>query len=375
MKICRLWLVCLSLVFLMGKAEAQIAEEWGERPDGGYYRIVDLDGRFITETAWDIGKGDLYIAEDNSRYIIDRFDGDTVYARYDGKEKMPDVTPKGGLAAFLEWAVSAVGGAKNKQNKNTVAIYHTHSAESYKPTSGTESKTPRGDIYEVGKALAEALEKEGYNVDYSQDVFLPHDGQAYVRSRRVAAEFAKARPQTILDVHRDAIPDPNSYRATVNGEQMSQIRLVVGKQNQNRDANLAYAKRIKAVADEEYPGLIKGIFHARGNYNQDIGPRTILLEFGTHTTTLEEAKKSAELMAKVLPIAAGMAPGTAEAAEKEIGSGAMRTFWWVLGIALVGIVGFALLNKEGLRGLLGAKVGGSLGSQGEAGEKQSTDEE
>jgi stage II sporulation protein P len=362
-----LWLILFSLVFLVSGAHAQIAEEWGERPDGGYYRLVDLEGKFITETAWDIGKGDLYIAEDNSRYIVDRFDGDTVYARYDGKEKMPDITPKRGLAAFLEWAMSAIGGAKSKENAKTVAIYHTHSAESYKPTSGTDSKTPRGDVYEVGKALAEALEEEGYEVEYSDDVFLPHDGEAYVRSRRVAVEFAKTRPQTILDVHRDAIPDPNSYRTTVNGEQMSQIRLVVGKQNQNRDANLAYAKRIKAVADEKYPGLIKGIFHARGNYNQDIGPRTILLEFGTHTTTLEEAKKSTELMAKILPIAAGMAPGTAEAASKEIGSGAMRTFWWVLGIALAGILGFVFLNKEGWRGLFSsrAKVGGTSGTKDE----------
>jgi stage II sporulation protein P len=165
----------------------------------------------------------------------------------------------------------------------------------------------------------------------------------------VAAQIARDRPQTIIDVHRDAIPDPNSYITEVNGQKMTKVRLVVGRQNQNRDANLAYAKRIKAVADKQYPGLIKGIFNAKGNYNQDIGPRTILLEFGTHTTTLEEAKRSAQLMAKVLPAAAGMTPGTAGPAGQQIGGAATKTFLWILGIAIVGGLAWVFLNKEGLR--------------------------
>ena len=100
------------------------------------------------------------------------------------------------------------------------------------------------------------------------------------------------------------------YLANVNGTEMSQIRLVVGRQNQNREANLEYAKRIKAIADERYPGLVKGIFHARGNYNQDLGPRMILLEFGTHVTSLEHALRSVEPMADVIAAAAGLAPGS-----------------------------------------------------------------
>ncbi len=90
---------------------------------------------------------------------------------------------------------------------------------------------------------------------------------------------------------------------------MSQIRLVVGRQNQNREANLEYAKRIKAIADEKYPGLVKGIFHAHGNYNQDLGPRMILIEFGTHVTSLEEALRSVRPTAEVVAAAAGLTPG------------------------------------------------------------------
>src|SRR5690606_37781463 len=142
-----------------------------------------------------------------------------------------------------------------------------------------------------------------------------------------ASEISRNAPATIIDVHRDAIPTVESYRTQVNGQQMTQVRLVVGRQNQNREANLEYAKRIKAIADEKYPGLIKGIFHARGNYNQDLGPKMILLEFGTHVTGLEEAKRSAELMADVIPAAAGLARG---AGDGNVGAAGRSTAIWLI---------------------------------------------
>lgn len=342
------------------------AEEWGERRDGGYYRLVDLDGRFITETARELSSGDLYISQTNDRYIVDRIRGDTVYARHDGKEKMPAIGGAGGgvTASLLQWAAQVTQGAG--ANRRLVGIYHTHSDESYVPTSGTESISPRGDVYEVGAVLADALGRLGYRAQQSWDTYLPHDGQAYVRSRRTVAEFSRERPQTIIDIHRDAIPDPSSYRTTVDGEQMTAIRLVVGRQNQNRDANLAYAKRIKAIADQKYPGLVKGIFHAQGNYNQDLGPRMVLCEFGTHTTSLPEAKKSAALLAEIIPAAAGMAPGTARAAGSQIGRAALTTLWWVLGLAAAGGVAWVFLNKEGVSRLWrDVRAGGALGVEEE----------
>ena len=69
------------------------------------------------------------------------------------------------------------------------------------------------------------------------------------------------------------------------------MRLVVGRQKANREANLDYSNLIMALADEEFPGLIKGIFNARGNYNQDMGPRMILLEF--HHSGLKAWRSSA----------------------------------------------------------------------------------
>ncbi|HHW10374.1 MAG TPA: stage II sporulation protein P [Firmicutes bacterium] len=327
-----------------------LGEEWGERRDGGYYRIVNLEGQFLTTTALDIDVDDVFIAEDNERWIIDRIDGDTAYARSDGKEKMPTIFNNSpGLAGMAwQWAAQLVSSARRQNGeKKVIGIFQTHNDESYLPTSGEESETPQGDIHEVGLALKESLEKQGYTVVYSDNIHLPHDGQAYLRSRRTAAELSKDRPTTIIDVHRDAVPNAASYRTTINGEQVAKVRIVVGRQNPNKAMNLNYAKRLKAAMDERFPGLSRGIFMAKGNYNQDLGPRMILLEFGTHTLSLDEAKKAAALVGEVLPAAAGMAPGTGASAQSQMGSAAMNTVAWLLGLSVVGGGIWYFLNKEG----------------------------
>ena len=76
---------------------------------------------------------------------------------------------------------------------------------------------------------------------------------------------------------------------------------MVGRQNQNSEANIAFAEKMKAYYDDVKPGLIKSIFMAKGNYNQDLAPNSVLLEIGTHTNTLEAAKNGAKEFAEVLP--------------------------------------------------------------------------
>ncbi len=66
------------------------------------------------------------------------------------------------------------GGADGGGRGGVVGIYHTHNAESYVPTSGTESKEDgQGDVLQVGKALAAALEKQGVEVHWTPSSHLP----------------------------------------------------------------------------------------------------------------------------------------------------------------------------------------------------------
>lgn len=311
-----------------------------ERDDLGYYTLQDEQGETITMTGRELEPGDRYIASDNRLFEVDRVEGDTAYVRFVEKIELPQIT-----AEFLGTQVGKAEGS------GVVGIYHTHNAESYVPSSGTESKDDgEGDVLRVGKALADALEAQGLTVYWSDNSHIPHDGQAYMRSRRTATELLQKDPATLIDVHRDATP-PEVYEAEIDGEPITKVRLVVGRQNQNREANLEYAKRIKAVGDKMYPGMIEGIFDARGNYNQDLGPKTILLEFGAHTNQLEHAERAAEFFAKVLPAAAGLTPATEKQAEEQIGSGAGRSLVWMLvGVGVVG--GAFLLISQGKIGSL-----------------------
>lgn len=341
-------IIILLIVLLVCLSGAVSASSWldldlFERDDGKYFTLQTESGDIITKTARILDIGDSYIAADNHRYEVSGFDGDIIQVTLKEIVTLPKISEM--LSAQVDQKDD--GGS----SWNTIGIYHTHNAESYVPTSGVDSKVPGGDIMEVGKTLANALERAGFKVTWSENSHLPHDGQAYSRSRRTVMELLKNQPATLIDVHRDATP-PEVYETEIEGQPTTKVRIVVGRQNQNREANLEYAKRLKAVGDEQFPGIIEGIFDARGNYNQDIGPRMILLEFGAHTNPLEMAEQAAEFFAKVIPAAAGLT-STGTAQQGDIASASSRTVVWILAIVALLAIGFVILNKEGI---------GSLGS-------------
>lgn len=324
--------VALCLLFILSFSLPLWA---GERLDGGYYTLQDEEGNVITMTGRELDPGDHYISSDNRLFEVVEIDGDTVRVRYLETIELPDLTEE-----MLGAQVAKAG-----ERSGSVGIYHTHNDESYVPTSGTESRDDgRGDVLKVGKTLADALEAQGITVYYSDNSHIPHDGQAYMRSRRTAVELLQKNPDTLIDVHRDATP-PEVYEAEVEGVPVTKVRIVVGRQNQNREANLEYAKRLKAVGDKLYPGFIEGIFDAKGNYNQDLGPKTILLEFGAHTNELDRAQKAAEFFSKVIPAAAGLTPETKEAADQQIGSASGRSLVWTLVVVGIVLLAFALINR------------------------------
>jgi len=324
-----------------------------ERNDGGYFTLVDESGKVLTYTARILDVGDSYISADNIRYEVIEVDGDLIKMERKEEITLPDITDIKTATPPSIWQ-RLFGAATSKQNSEdqdwkVIGIYHTHNDESYVPTSGTESETPGGDIMEVGKALASALEKLGYTVVWSDNSHLPHDGEAYVRSRRTALELIKHKPATLIDVHRDATP-PEVYETEIDGKPSTKVRIVVGRQNENREMTLEYAKRIKAVADSKYPGIIEGIFDARGNYNQDLGPRMILLEFGAHTNPLELAEQAAQFFAEIIPAAAGLSSQDASQREaRQTNPIAGSSIFWILAIVGIVIVGYLLINKQGLQ--------------------------
>lgn len=309
------WLPLLALL-LFGSC---FAEE--ERKDG-FFNIVDGTGKLLHQTVHALKAGDEFIDEKNQLWRLGEVVGDRVKAELVEQVKLP--------AAVFPSRFSLQGGGGKK---GVIGIYHSHSDESYVPTSGTASKH-WGDVYRVGEALKTALEKEGFTVHWSENNHNPHDGLAYKRSRTTVFELLKTQPQALIDIHRDAVP-LSAYETSIKGDPAAKVMIVVGKQNQNREANLEFAKAIKANADARHPGIVKGILFAQGNYNQDLGPRTILLEFGTYKNSLEAARRSAHEWAHIISAAvAGTGPSTRgqKRSQSIISS---RSLFWMLGIVVV----------------------------------------
>lgn len=256
------------------------------------YTLVDEQGNVLTHYCGECDSGDEYISRDNQHYRVKAVDtaSKTAVAEHLGAAEMPDVS-------WLEVADSQPVAALGEKK---IALYCTHSDESYIEGDGTESVEGNGGIYDIANEFGAALEKLGVTVESSDATHLPHDAGAYRRSRQTAVELLKSQPNAIFDIHRDGIPDPDEYATTVGNEEMSMVRLLVGKSNQNNEANLSFAKQIKAIADKTYPGLIKDIYMGKGTYNQDLAPRSVLLEFGTHTLPKELVLKAVDPMSEVV---------------------------------------------------------------------------
>lgn len=253
-----------------------------------YITVVDEQNNLLLQTGLQVHEGDIYIAEDNQTYQIFAISGMQAIARL--------------LAAPLTSASDPLAITASSVNSPPplIAIYHTHTDEAYIPTDGVPTKKGDGSIMEVGAVFADRLQQLGYQTLHDKTLHDPHDANAYHRSRRTVSSLLKKNPAALFDFHRDSAP-AKAYQFALNGKAATKLLLVVGQQNQNRKTTENFAKQIKTVADAKYKGLIRGIFIARGNYNQDLNPKAMLVEVGTQYNTRQAAEYSAALFADILP--------------------------------------------------------------------------
>ena len=320
---------------------------------GQYYTVQDEAGKVILETGMKVNIGDVFIDGDNNRYEVFEVIGLRAKARVVGREPVEafeDETPPANSRARLWETVKGWGRAVAAQTtgggKPLVAMYHTHSDESYIPTDGASNKEGRGGIYAVGASLAMGLKQAGADVIQDPAVFSPHDSGAYDRSRRTAVQLLKRRPTMLLDVHRDAAPR-SAYETNVANTLVTKVMIVVGRANPTESANLGVAKGLKAALDSKFPGLVKGIFMAVGKYNQDLYPRALLLEFGGENNPRSEAEAAAKFVGQTIPgfLKGHPTSGSVGGSTAGQNSGFLTALAWILGVTLVGAAGFLFINS------------------------------
>lgn len=150
-------------------------------------------------------------------------------------------------------------------NKSNVIIYHTHTCESYTPTeqfnyeaSGNyRSIDLNFSVARVGDELEAALGTYGIKVIHDKTYHdYPAYNGSYSRSLITAQNALNNNQGTdiIIDLHRDAIADPNyAPKVKIGEEYVSQLMFVIGVNHDNWNQNLKFAVKVMEKANELYP--------------------------------------------------------------------------------------------------------------------------
>ncbi|MBQ7453044.1 MAG: stage II sporulation protein P [Clostridia bacterium] len=280
--------------FVFDSAGAKTA--YAQSNERNYFVVFDVDNKnneiFVRGDS--VEDGDQYISGDNKLYEIVSVDGDNMvgYAKFIEDVQMP----------IYEVSKKTPGEVVFAASQKQVGLYHTHNDESYIPTDGYDSTYGPGGIHDVGAKLKSDLEGLGISCYYSTALHLPHNSGAYTRSHTTASSLLNAHKlDGLFDIHRDSTP-AKEYITTVDGKEMSKVRMVVGNGNPNSAENLEFAKSIKAYADKVYPNLIKDIYIGRGNYNQQLTPRSMLFEMGCENIKKDLPLESCGPLSKTIDV-------------------------------------------------------------------------
>jgi len=302
--------------------------------------IRDEKGTVISEISRHVYPGDEIITAEGRHYKVKQVTGNEAKAVFLGMDQQL-------IAYNEEFSQMKVPAAAVVRNTGVVGIYHSHTDESYVPSDGTESIPFHGGIIQVGNSCTKALSNEGTRVYHDTTPHDPHDNNAYYRSRRTAAQLMKKNPIALFDVHRDGIQDPEYYRKTIANEDVSQMRLVIGRENPRMKSNLDFARRLMAYANKMHYPIAKEIFMGKGNYNQDLLPTSLLIEAGTYTNTKAEAMRGISLLASAVPAVLGVSGTGSPTNPTARHPGTWSAVGWVLAVTVLAGGAFLLISAGG----------------------------
>ncbi len=201
-----------------------------------------------------------------------------------------------------------------------VLIFHTHATESFETYDSevfdtrNEWRTLDDDLNmcAVGEVMAESLRAQGVEVihDTTHHDYPSYNG-AYDNSAETLEHILAENPtiKVVIDLHRDAIlPDETTTVkpvTTIDGEKVAQVMIATGCESDiidlpNWPENLRFAVELQNQLESDYPTLTRPIFFNYRQYNLEVSPGSLLIEMGSVGNTIDEAKRSAELVANSL---------------------------------------------------------------------------
>lgn len=204
----------------------------------------------------------------------------------------------------------------NKSRK--VLIYHTHTSESYTPSSNYKYEMSGNyrtiddnyNMIRVGNELEKYLIEKGFEVIHDTKYYdYPKYNGAYQRSLVTVQNILKENSDIdfVLDLHRDAIGDGSSYGPSViiGEESVAQLMMVVGS-DANGDEhlywkdNLNTALSISNIGNKMYSGLFRPVVLRNSRFNQHLSDGALIIEVGATENILDEVLLSMKYLANVL---------------------------------------------------------------------------
>lgn len=198
-----------------------------------------------------------------------------------------------------------------------VLIYHTHSQEAFADSRPGEWQDT---VVGLGETLKNNLEtRYGISVLHLTDTFDVIDGvtdrsAAYTYAEQRVREVLEEYPsiKVVIDLHRDGVAESTRLVTEIDGKETAQLMLLNGLcrtaangpieylQNPYLTENLAFSFKIQAKAAQYYPDLMRRIYLRSYQYNLHILPRSLLVECGAQTNTVEEVQNAMPLLADLL---------------------------------------------------------------------------
>lgn len=198
-----------------------------------------------------------------------------------------------------------------------ILIYHTHSQEGFADSSPGDSSTM---IPGIGAYLAELLQdRYGIETMHHQGVYDLIDGKldrskAYQLAEPDIVKILQQNPsiQVVIDLHRDGVAENTHLVTEINGKPTAQIMFFNGLSRSRANGEIAYLAnpyiednlalsfQMQLAAADKYPGFTRHIYLKAYRYNMHVAPKTLLVEAGAQTNTVEEMKNAMEVLADTL---------------------------------------------------------------------------
>ena len=198
-----------------------------------------------------------------------------------------------------------------------ILILHSHSQEAF---ADSVAGDPSTSIVGVGEYLTQILtQKYGLNVIHDSTVYDVVNGKldrnkAYDYAEAGLKKILDANPsiEVVIDLHRDGVPEGTHIVTEINGKQTAKIMFFNGLSysnlngnisylaNPNRDDNLAMSLQMQLLGNAYYPGYLKRIYLQAYRYCLHLRGKSMLIEAGAQTNTVEEMMNAMEPLADML---------------------------------------------------------------------------